>query len=212
MEITIENRKEINGLTNRYGQPEIINAVLPNDYLTTITDSGRKGEVIGAIIRPNGNLISITKPFYPEGTYRLPSGGIEENESIESALHREIHEETGLQVEIVRFVAIIRYSMHPISQDENITFPFNFTSYVFLVKEISGELVCNDADEQISGFKEIAPEKLESIINHLQNIIGKFEGWAQFRAVAHEAVLDFYKNAETLHFRDAENDGMKRKT
>jgi len=192
MEITIENRKEINSLTNRYGQPEVINPVLPNDYLTKVTDAGRKGEVIGAIMRPNGNLISITKPFYPEGTYRLPSGGIEENESIESALHREIHEETGLQVEIVRFVAIIQYRMHSISQDKNTT--FSFTSYVFLVKEISGELVCNDADEQISGFKEIAPEKLESIINHLQNIKGKFEGWAQFRAVAHKAVLNFYKS------------------
>ena len=195
MEITIENRKEINGLTNRYGQPEVINAVLPNDYLTKVTDAGRKGEVIGAIMRPNGNLISITKPFYPEGTYRLPSGGIEENESIESALHREIHEETGLQVEIVRFVAIIRYSMHSTSQDENAT--FSFTSYVFLVKEISGELVCNDADEQISGFKEIAPEKLASIINHLQNIKGKFEGWVfihQLRSPNHGAIASKYSN------------------
>ena len=161
MEIAIENQKEITSLANRYGQPKIINAVLPTHYLENIIDAGRKSEVVSAIIRPNGNLISITKPFYPEGTYRLPGGGIEEGESIESALYREIYEETGLQVEIVRFVSIIRYNIYATSQDESVTPSSNFTSYVFLVKEISGKLVCNDEDEQISGFKEIAPEELE---------------------------------------------------
>ncbi|MBM3238939.1 NUDIX hydrolase [Candidatus Poribacteria bacterium] len=194
MEIAFENRKEITSLTDRYGQPEIIDAILPTDYLTSITNSGRKSEVISAIIRPNGNLILITKPFYPEGTYRLPSGGIEVGENIESALYREIHEETGLQVKIVRFVAIIRYNITATSQNESVVLSSNFTSYLFLVKEISGELVCNDANEQISAFKEIAPEELESIIAHLQNIKEKFEGWAQFRAVAHKAMLNFYRN------------------
>lgn len=194
MEIAIENQKEINSLTDRYGQSEVIGAVLPTDYLSSITNSGRKSEVVSAIMRPNGNLILITKPFYPEGTYRLPSGGIEVGERIESALYREIHEETGLQVEIVRFVAIIRYNMNATSQDESVVLSSNFTSYLFLVKEISGELVCNDANEQISEFKEVAPEEFESIIAHLQNIKGKFEGWAQFRAVAHKTMLDFYNS------------------
>ncbi len=134
MEIAIENRKEITSLTDRYGQPEIINAILPTDYLASITNAGRKSEVISAIMRPNGNLISITKPFYPEGTYRLPSGGIEVGESIESALYREIHEETGLQVEIVRFVAIIRYNMNATSQDESVVRSSNFTSCAYFIK------------------------------------------------------------------------------
>ena len=203
MEIAIENRKEIANLTDRYGQPEVIEAVLPTDYLTSITNAGRQSEVISAIMRPNGNLISITKPFYPEDTYRLPTGGVEVGEGIESALYREILEETGLQVEIVRFVAIIRYS-----NNANL---YNFTSYLFLVKEISGELFCHDANEQISGFKEIAPKGLESIIDHLQNIKGKFEGWAQFRTVAHKVMLNFYKKAQkTLRLRGFENDGLKR--
>jgi ADP-ribose pyrophosphatase YjhB (NUDIX family) len=167
---------------------------LPADYLASIINAGRKSEVVSAIIRPNGNLILITKLFYPEDTYRLPSGGIEEGEGIESALYREINEETGLQVEIVRFVAIIRYNINATSQDESVVLSSNFTSYLFLVKEISGELVCNDANEQISEFKEIAPEELESIIVHLQNIKGKFEGWAQFRTVAHKVMLNFYNS------------------
>jgi len=185
MEKAIDKRKEIISLANRYGQPQIVDAVLPNNYLSSVTSSGRESEVVSAIMRPNNKLISITKPFYPEGTYRLPSGGIEKGERIESALHREIYEETGLDVEIVEFVAIIRYSTRT-------TMFHNFTSYVFLVNEIGGDLVCNDPDEQISEFKEITAEELKNIVTHLRNIRGRFESWAQFRAVAHKAVLNYY--------------------
>ena len=107
-------------------------------------------------------------------------------ESIESALHREIYEETGLQVEISRFVAIIHYSSE--------TAQHRFTSYVFLVKEIGGELACHDVEEQISGFREIAPMELKSIIAHLQSIRGDFEEWAQFRSIAHKVMLKTIAN------------------
>ncbi len=179
-------QEETKQLTDRYGQPEIINAALPTGLFDPMSIPDRDSEIVAAILRPTGKLILITKPFYPTDTYRLPSGGVEIGESIESALHREIYEETGLQVEILHFVAIIHYSAE--------TTQHTFTSHVFLVKEIGGELVCHDVEEQISGFREIAPIELKNIIAHLQSIRGDFEEWAQFRAVAHEAVLKaFYK-------------------
>ncbi len=173
--------EEIKHLANRYGQPEIINAALPTGLFDPMSIPDRDSEIVAAILRPTGKLILITKPFYPTGTYRLPSGGVNIGESIESALHREIYEETGLQAKILRFIAIIHYSAE--------TAQHRFTSYVFLVKEIGGELACHDLEEQISGFREIAPIELKSIIAHLQGIRGDFEEWAQFRIVAHEVVL-----------------------
>jgi len=175
---------EIEDLARVYGQPELINALLPTGLFEPMK-SKRDGEVVSAIIRPNGKLILITKPFYPEGTYRLPSGGIETGESIENALHREIYEETSLKIQIVKFVAIVQYKAR--------TSPHRFTSYVFLVKETSGQLACVDQDEQISGYKEINVEELKNIIAHLENLEGEFSEWGEFRAIPHKVILNTSK-------------------
>jgi len=179
----VENNKyredEIERLAKDYGQPEVVNALLPTGLFAPV-NSKRESEVVSAIIRPNSKLILITKPFYPEYTYRLPTGGIETGEGIEEALHREIYEETGLKVEIVKFIAIVQYRAR-IS-------PHQFTSYVFSVKEISGNLACIDQDEQISGYKEIDMEELNDVIAHLENLEGEYSEWGIFRAIPHKAV------------------------
>lgn len=175
---------EIENLGKTYGQPEMINALLPTGQFDPMK-SKRESEVVSVIIRPNGKLILITKPFYPADTYRLPSGGIETGEGIEEALHREIYEETGLKVQIIKFVAMVRYKTR-IS-------PNRFTSYVFLVREISGKLACLDEDEDISGYKEIDVAELPDIIAHLENLDGGYSEWGAFRAIPHKAVLNTSK-------------------
>ena len=57
--------------------------------------------VSGAIFR-DGRLLLVRRARSPgKGFYSLPGGRVEFGESLHTALHREVDEETGLQIEIL---------------------------------------------------------------------------------------------------------------
>ena len=56
-----------------------------------------RGTGVKGIIRKGDRFLVLVKS---DGTFDLPGGRVEEGESIKAALHREIHEETGLKVDI----------------------------------------------------------------------------------------------------------------
>ncbi len=82
-----------------------------NGDFAPVRGGGRRSEVAMAIRRPSGGILLQTKAFYPAGTYRLPTGGIKDGEDVEHALLREVHEESNLDVEIERLVAVIDHSV-----------------------------------------------------------------------------------------------------
>ena len=55
------------------------------------------------IRRRNGLYLVHTKAFYPQGVYRLLTGGIKPGEPLLEALAREAQEETSLTLRIERF-------------------------------------------------------------------------------------------------------------
>jgi 8-oxo-dGTP pyrophosphatase MutT (NUDIX family) len=173
--------EDVNILAKTYGPPEAIEEVLSTGTFEPVNRRERVGEVVAAILRRNGKYIMITKPFYPQGTYRLPSGGIEAEESIEAALRREVYEETSLTIDIIRFIAVIHYRVERSKRE--------FYSHVFLVRETEGELSCVDKDEQISEYREIRVDELPKIIAHLESLSGEYRDYGLFRAAPHKAVL-----------------------
>jgi 8-oxo-dGTP diphosphatase len=59
--------------------------------------------VSGAIFR-DGKILLVRRARSPgKGFYSLPGGRVEFGESLHTALHREVDEETGLRIEIVGF-------------------------------------------------------------------------------------------------------------
>jgi 8-oxo-dGTP pyrophosphatase MutT (NUDIX family) len=108
-----EIEAEVAALAARYGEPRRVAAVLSGTPFDPLIMTDRFGEVCMVIRRPGGALLTAIKTFYPPGAYRLLTGGVGHGEPIEAALLREVEEETGLDVEVQRFVAVIEYHLEP---------------------------------------------------------------------------------------------------
>jgi 8-oxo-dGTP pyrophosphatase MutT (NUDIX family)/N-acetylglutamate synthase-like GNAT family acetyltransferase len=55
----------------------------------------------------DGRFALMSKHSYPPGVFRSPSGGVNPGEDIAAGALREAHEETGLQIELKKFIAHI---------------------------------------------------------------------------------------------------------
>ena len=167
----------------RYGTPEeLLHRLRPGaDTLAWWQDvvKKRSGEVVLFIRRPNGKFLLHTKAFYPEGVYRVPSGGIKRGEDLIAAVFRETVEETSLTAEIDRFLGIVRYEI--VGPDE----PLLFASYLFLLRELGGTLGTHDTDEQITGYREVTTGDLAVVARDLENMDESWRNWGQFRAICH---------------------------
>ena len=82
------------------------------------TGTGVKG-----IIRRGNRFLVLLKS---NGTFDLPGGRVEEGESLKAALHREIHDETGLRVDIKETIGKWSFRKKPDFKINGITFACNY--------------------------------------------------------------------------------------
>lgn len=128
MYVTAEIIREVE---QRYGTPvEIVREYeMPPEQLAVVrwgTKQGRCHDVTLVIVDDERNIVVTRKPSYPPGAYRTPSGGIEPGESFDAGAKREAKEETGLDIELERYLirAKVRFRRlgfhpdHPGRQDE----------------------------------------------------------------------------------------------
>ena len=188
-------QNELDQLAQRYGQPLVETVDLANTKgFSPLNKTDRYGEVCMVIRRPNGRLLTMTKTHYPTNAYRLPTGGINHVESVLDALLRETQEETGLQVNVERFLVAVAY--RTASQDSP-----SFYTFAFLLDEVGGTLGVIDEDEQIEDFREVLPGELPTIAKNLEQVTanystksdGKWKDWGCFRAVIHQLVWEVMK-------------------
>jgi len=172
---------QLETLSAKYGQPKSIVCPLPTLHFPPVRERN-EGEVCMAILRPNGRFLLQTKQSYPGSVMRLPSGGIQRGENVDDALLREIWEETNLTVKIDRFVARIEY--------ESGGMRARFCTYMFMVRELDGELRSNDPDEKISDWKEALPQELPSYASALRRMQPSWKSWGIFRAAALDTLFE----------------------
>ena len=100
---------------NLFGRPKEIalNAPLTEDELDFIRSTqknGRKHDVTLLIYNSAGEIAVMNKHGYPSELFRPPSGGLEPGESLDHGCKREALEETGLEIELKRYILRVSVS------------------------------------------------------------------------------------------------------
>lgn len=177
----LKSRPLIEEVTIIYSNSSFFNKVKDS------VENDRRGEVVFCVIRPDGRIITITCDEYPEGIYRIPTGGISYGEDIIEAVFREVKEELGLNVVIDRFVGVLKIKFE--FKDDSVM----FYSYIFILRETGGRLLLDAIDDEISEVREVDIEGLETMVDSLYNIPGKWNDWGKFRYQTSKAVLEYLK-------------------
>ncbi len=189
----------LDGLNGGLGTPrrEAVTLRVSRLFSAVETRPDRVAEVVFAIRRPNGLLLLQTKSFYPAGVYRLPSGSVMAGEPVLAALRREVAEETSLQTDLLRWLAVITYDIVAPDGGKAERAAGTFTSYVFLLQETGGELFAADEDEDVAGFREIEARELPGVAAGLEALaespdstLRSWGDWGRFRAIVHRVVWD----------------------
>lgn len=179
---------EVADLTLHYGRPEYRRFTMQADeYIYSYRFNqtlDRRAEVVFAIEDGTGQLWVHSKATYPANIYRLPTGGINWDELVVEGLLREVREETGLSVEIARFLGIIEYQF----VHGRAVAPF--ASYIFHLRTACVDCPPVPPGEQISEFRAVSPKQIQKLAGDLRSLAGRRQAWGEWRALAHDLVYD----------------------
>ena len=143
----------------------------------------------GIVIRKDGKIAIINKANKHE--YKLPGGGVEENENPKDAFYREVTEETGCNVEIIKFLGI--------TEEYKYKKNFKQTSYVFVANVITDTKKLNlTKKEQDEGAKLLWVEPMEALklikncINDLKDSQYEDVYATKFVVLRDRKILEYY--------------------
>lgn len=138
----------VRDVERRYGAPACREFVIPSTTaeLNRIRSSQKLGRDhdVTLYIEKDGKLIVIAKHPYPPGLFRAPSGGLYPGESFLDGINREAHEETGCEIEVLKY--ILRTSVKFVA-DSNKWDLVTWRSFVFHAKYVSGDFAYTDHHE-----------------------------------------------------------------
>lgn len=184
-----------------------MNEFLNNKLIATITDKDfglesfslespklRKG-ARGIVIREDGNIAIFNKSYKNE--YKLPGGGIEENENPENAFYREVLEETGCKVEITDCLGI--------TEEYKCKNNFKQISYIYTSKVIEDtkklDLTQKEKDEGAT-LIWVKPERALDLITDCMDKLkdSKYEDVyaTRFVVLRDRKILEYYLNNKII--------------
>jgi hypothetical protein len=134
--------REVEG---KLGKPQVLHLEheIGDKELAFVRASQKHGRAhdITFFIFNNDHLALIRKPMFRRPIFRAPSGGLSPGESFEEGARREALEETGLEIELERYLLRIHVRF---TADDNCV---DWTSHVLRAREVGGQLEARDTSE-----------------------------------------------------------------
>lgn len=187
----------IGQVESRYGRPReiaIAQEVGPDVFapFEASIAKKRRHDVTLFIRNARGLFAVIRKPSYAAGLFRPPSGGIEPGEDFAAGARREGREETGLEIELRRYIVRVRatFTMSergggeapaPVERREE-----GWTSHVFLAAATGGALAPIDTHE-IAEARWASEEEMRDGIPARLRASGSH--WLEYRAALQDAAM-----------------------
>jgi 8-oxo-dGTP pyrophosphatase MutT (NUDIX family) len=169
-------------IRERYGRPELLEwegEISAHEHGIATYDPARLHDVTLFIL--NGDRLSlIRKPMFPPDIWRPPGGGVKPGEDFVEAVRREAFEETGLRVELERYLveARARFLYRPPGLD--------WRTHVFLATTEDEELEPRDTEE----IAEARWGTLEELAGPLrERLLATGRAFWRYRVALHDAAL-----------------------
>lgn len=189
------DEKVIQGMEERFGQPELLRLrqKISPEEMTLVRGSQKHGRAhdITLFIFRGEELALIRKPIHPPGVFRAPSGGLNPQEPFEEGAKREAWEETGLEIELERY--LLRIQVQFICDEESI----EWSSHVFSARAVDGELAPQDTKE-IEATRWATLEELQGPIR--ETVLASGWGLLDYRVtLTDKAVALLQKGRRCVH-------------
>jgi ADP-ribose pyrophosphatase YjhB (NUDIX family) len=178
-------------LRERYGAPALLEwegEISKREHALATFDPRRMHDVTLFIV--NGERLAlIRKHHFEPGVWRPPGGGIKEGEDFEAGVAREALEETGLRIELRRYLvaatARFLYEPHDVP----------WKTHVFLATTADEELSPRDTDE-IGGARWGTLEELAGPLR--DRLLATGRAFWRYRVALHDAAIKTIKAASAV--------------
>lgn len=133
---------------------------------------------VGALVFERGRILLVERGREPlKGYWSLPGGVVETGETLESAVRREVLEETGLQVEVSTLIEVFERIM----RDKAGRAEYHYVLMDYVCRVVGGDLCAAD---DASGVAWFGPEEISrvKITEGTPGVIAKGFAWSRDHA------------------------------
>ncbi len=171
-------------LRERYGNPVLLEwegEISEQEHSIATYNPKRMHDVTLFILDPDERIALIRKPMFEQGIWRPPGGGVKPGEDFEEAVKREAFEETGVRVELERYLVAsqVRFVYEPADVP--------WRTHVFLARTEDTELEPQDTEE-IAGARWGTLDELGGPLR--DRLLATDRAFWRYRVALHDAALD----------------------
>jgi len=173
----------IASLRDRYGEPAALRwdgEITAEEWAVATYNPARTHDVTLFILDPAQRLALIRKPHFAPQVWRPPGGGIKPGEDFVAGAVREALEETGLHVELRRYLVAADAVFHANGRE------LPWRTHVFLAETDDEQLAPNDPEE----IAEARWGTLDELAGPLREaLLGTARALWRYRVALHDAAL-----------------------